>query len=105
VCVPNLGQPLKVREWARERSLGEIQNPTALGVFVGPGDKGIAWAIPTAEGNFALSIRGTTQACAVWARSASPKEVLIWFNELIEGVRRPGIEVTVDKDTVSQSPT
>jgi hypothetical protein len=104
VCVPNLGQPNKVREWAQQRRLGQIQNPVALNVFVGPGDKGAAWAIPAAEGSFALSIRGTTEACAVWAQAANPGEVLTSFNQIIEGVRRPGVEVSVDKDTVSPSP-
>jgi hypothetical protein len=104
VCIPNLGQPTRVREWAQERHLGEIQNPVALSVFVGSGDKGTAWAIPVAEGSFVLSIRGTTQACAVWARAANPGDVLALFRQIIEGVRRPGIEVTVDMDTVTPSP-
>jgi hypothetical protein len=104
VCIPNLGQPTKVREWAQERHLGEIQNPLALHAFVGSGDKGAAWAIPVAEGNFALSIRGTTQACAVWAQAADPGEVLVLFKQITEGVGSPGIEITVDKDTVSPSP-
>jgi hypothetical protein len=103
-CVPNLGQPVKVREWAQEHQLAEIQNPVALGVFVGPGDKGAAWTVPSAQGNFALSIRGTTQACAVWARAADPAQTLALFQKLIEGVKRPGIEITVDMDKVSPSP-
>jgi hypothetical protein len=45
----------------------------------------------------------TTQACSVWARTANPGDVLALFEQIIEGVRRPGIEITVDKDTVSQS--
>jgi len=104
VCVPNLGQPTKVREWAKARHLGEVQNPSALSIFVGAGDKGAAWAIPAAEGNFALSIRGTTQACAVWAQAADAGELLIAFKQIIDGVKRPGIEITVDKDVVTSSP-
>jgi hypothetical protein len=103
-CVPNLGQPAKVREWAQGHQLAEIQNPVALGLFVGPGDTGAAWALPSAQGSFALSIRGKTQACAVWARAADPKETLALFRKLIEGVKRPGIEITVDKDTVTPTP-
>jgi hypothetical protein len=104
VCVPNLGQPAKVREWAEQHHLGQIQSPTALAVFVGPGGNGAAWAVPAAAGSFALSIRGMTQACAVWARAADPGEVMTNFKTIVEGVKRPGIEVTVDKDTVSPSP-
>jgi hypothetical protein len=103
-CVPNMGQPTKVREWAQGHQLAEIQNPVALGVFVGSGDNGAAWAIPSAQGSFALSIRGTTQACAVWARTADPAETLTLFQKLIEGVKRPGIEIAVDKDSVSSTP-
>jgi len=104
VCVPNMGQPTKVREWAQSHQLAEIQNPVALSIFVGSGDKGAAWAVPAAQGSFALSIRGTTQSCAVWARTADPSETLALFQKLIEGVKRPGIEITVDKDAVSPSP-
>jgi hypothetical protein len=104
VCVPNLGQPAKVREWAQGHQLAEIQDLAALGLFVGPGDKGAAWAVPSAQGSFALSIRGKTQACAVWARVADPGETLALFQKLIEGVKRPGIEITIIKDDISPSP-
>jgi hypothetical protein len=104
VCIPNLGQPTMVREWAEQHHLGQIQSPAPLAVFVGQGGKGAAWAIPAAEGSFALSIRGMTQGCAVWARTANPGEVMTNFKKIIEGVKRPGIDVTVDKDTVSPSP-
>jgi hypothetical protein len=104
VCVPNLRQPAKVREWAEQHHLGQIQNPTALAVFVGPGGNGAAWAIPAPEGSFALSIRGMTQGCAVWARAADPGDVMTNFKKIVEGVKRPGIEITVDKDSVSPSP-
>jgi hypothetical protein len=103
VCVPNLGQPTKVREWAEQHHLEQIQSPAALGLFVGPGGKGAAWAVPAAEGSFVVSIRGLTQACAVWARTADPREVMTNFKRIVEGVKRPGIDVTIDKDTVSPS--
>jgi hypothetical protein len=105
VCLPSLGQTIKVREWAQERHLQEIQNPTALNVFVGSGDKGGAWAVPAAEGSFALSIRGATQACAVWARAADPGEVQVLFKQTIEGFKQPGIEVTTYQDIVTPSPS
>jgi hypothetical protein len=64
-CVPNMGQPDKTRAWAAERHLQEVSAPAALEVFVGAGTKGSAWAVPSSLGSFALSIRGTTEACAV----------------------------------------
>jgi hypothetical protein len=104
VCVPNLGQPTKVREWAQEHHLAQVQNPEALNVFVGSGE-GSAWAILDEEGGkFALSIRGATQACAVWAQTADPGEVLLSFKQTIEGIRRPDVQITVEKDTASPSP-
>jgi len=105
VCVPNLGQPAGVREWAQAHRLPQIQSPAALGLFVGSGSNGAAWAIPAQQGTFALSIRGTTQACAVWARAADPSEVTANFQRIVEGVKRPGISVRVQKDETSPSPS
>ena len=104
VCVPNMGQPSKVQAWAEDRHLREITDPVPLKVFVGEGSQGKAWAVPTQYGSFALSIRGTTQACAVWARAADPDEVETDFKRLIEGSKRPGLNVTVFEDQVSSSP-
>jgi hypothetical protein len=75
-----------------------------LGLFVGPGGNGAAWAVPTAVGKFALSIRGMSQACAVWAQAANPDEVETYFKTLVENVKRSGVILSVDKDTVSPSP-
>jgi hypothetical protein len=105
VCVPNLGRPAAVREWAQAHRLPQIESQAALGLFVGSGTNGAAWAVPAPQGTFALSIRGTTQACAVWARTADPSEVLTNFQKVIEGVRRPGITVSVQKDETSPSPS
>lgn len=105
VCVPNLGQPARIRAWAEEHHLTAVSNPTALDVFVGDGDKGAAWAVPASSGSFALSIRGTTEACAVWARAADPGEVQSNFIQVMEGIKRPGIVVSVDQDQKSQTPS
>ena len=86
-CIPGMGQPDKVRAWATEQHLQEVTAPAALGVFVGAGTKGAAWAVPSPTGDFVLSIRGTTEACAVWARAADPGEVAAGFMGLfISGV-------------------
>ncbi len=105
VCIPNVGQPEKVRAWAAEKRLEEVTSPTALQVFVGPGDKGAAWAVPSAFGSFALSIRGGSQACAVWARAANPTDVETMFRTILDGVTRPGVDVSIVKDTRDQSPS
>jgi hypothetical protein len=101
VCLPNVGHPEKVRGWASEMKLSEVTTPAALETFVGPGGKGAAWAVPTSIGSFALSIRGTTEACAVYARSADPTEVERYFRRIMQGVARPGIGVTVAKDSTA----
>jgi hypothetical protein len=98
VCVPNMGQPDKIRAWADQQHLQVITAPGALDVFVGPGGRGAAWAIPTATGNFALSLRGQTQACAVWARTADPARVEDLFRRLIDGTKRPGLEIKIEQD-------
>jgi hypothetical protein len=104
VCVPNMGHPDKVRQWANERHLEPVIEPTALRVFVGPGGKGGAWAVPAQGGSFALAIRGTTEGCAVWARTAHPGEVEGNFKKIIEGVNRPGLKISIERNTASPSP-
>jgi hypothetical protein len=99
VCIPNIGQPANVRTWAEQHHLLVMTNPAALEVFLGKGDKGAAWEVPAKLGNFALSIRGTTEACAVWARGADPEAVQSLFKAIIEGVKRPGIDVNTEQDT------
>jgi hypothetical protein len=105
VCIPNVGQPEKVRAWAAEKHLQEITNPVALHIFVGSVGKGVAWAVPSAFGSFALSIRGETEGCATWARVADPAEVEGYFRKIVEGAARLGVEVSVVKDTRDPSPS
>jgi hypothetical protein len=105
VCVPNVGQAENVRAWALEKKLVEVNAPSAREVFVGAGDGGAAWAVPTSFGSFALSIRGKTHACAVWARAADPVEVEGSFRKILEGVARPGLVVRVVKDDNAPGPT
>ena len=105
VCIPNVGQSEKVRAWAMEKKLVEVTAPSALQVFVGTGDGGAAWAVPTSFGSFALSIRGETHACAVWARSADPMEVESYFRKILAGAARPGVVVKVIKDENVPGPT
>ena len=95
VCIPNMGHPDKVRAWADQKKLPRIENPEALRVFVGAGEKGSAWYLPSRLGSFSLSIRGTTEACAVWAREANPAEVDTMFRKIMEGVNRPGLQVAI----------
>ncbi len=102
-CIPNMGKPDGVRAWATAQRLAEIKAAAPLDVFVGPGGKGAAWAVPTPYGNFALSIRGTTQACAVWAQAADPAEVERDFKTMVEGVKQPGINIRVDKDATDET--
>jgi hypothetical protein len=81
-----------------------VTEPQALRVFVGDGDKGAAWAVPAQAGNFALAIRGMTEGCTVWAQRADPKEVEANFKTIVEGVKRPGLNVKIESDTTSPSP-
>jgi hypothetical protein len=99
VCIPNVGNDDNVRAWAREKKLAEVTSPPVLQVFVGEGGGGAAWAVPAGAGSFALAIRGQTHACAVYARTASPPEVEAYFKQILEGVKRPGLEVRVVTDS------
>ena len=104
VCVPNVGKPENVRAWALRKKLTEVAAASALEVFVGPGSGGAAWAVPASFGSFAISIRGTTHACAVWARTADPVEVEANFKRILEGISRPGLVVRVVKDDKAPGP-
>jgi len=104
VCIPNVGQPENVRAWAADQHLKAVTNPIALNVFVGSGGNGAAWVVPSDVGSFALSIRGSTEACSVWAKAASPGEVETLFRKIVEGAARPGIDVSVVKDARDRSP-
>ncbi|WP_176059546.1 hypothetical protein [Paraburkholderia sp. BCC1876] len=104
VCVPNMGRPSGVEAWADGWHLHEITDAIPLQVFVGDGENGKAWAVPAKYGSFALSIRGTTRACAVWARAADPGEVEADFHKLIDGSKRPGLNLTVVEDKILPSP-
>jgi hypothetical protein len=103
VCVPNMGKPDQVRAWAADKHLPPITAETALAVFVGPGAQGGAWFVPSDAGSFVVSIRGTTAACAVWARTADPNEVESTFTKLIQSVARPGIDTTKMEDKTVDS--
>jgi hypothetical protein len=103
VCIPNVGQPERVRAWAAEQHLDALTSPIALNVFVGSGGNGAAWVVPSSAGSFALSIRGSTEACAVWAKAASPADVETLFRKIVEGAAGPGIDVSVVKDAADRS--
>jgi hypothetical protein len=103
-CIPHVGQPEKVRALAQKKHLKEITDPFPLKVFVGPGAKGHAWAVPSPFGSFALSIRGATQACAVYARAADPEDVESYFRKILEGAARPGMNIRIVNDTNNPGP-
>jgi len=103
-CAPNIGQPEKVRTWASDHHLSRVTSAEALQVFVGNGPDGAAWAVPSPIGSFTLSIRGKTAACAVWARTADSGDVELLFRRLLEGIKRPGIDVSLQKEERTTSP-
>ena len=98
VCIPSAGEPAKVRAWAGAQHLELFTDPAALDAFVGPGGKGEAWQVPLPAGHFALSIRGTTQACAVFAEKADLALVAGDFEKIVDSVRRLGVAVDRQKD-------
>jgi hypothetical protein len=97
-CISNKGHPEKVRAWAAAQHLQEMTAPKAIKLFVGDGPNGMAWKVPNPQGDFALSIRGATQGCAAWARTADPAEVTALFKKLIEASTRPNVEIGVESD-------
>jgi hypothetical protein len=104
-CLPHLGDSAGVRAWAEGQHLPQIESPSALDIFVGPGGQGAAWAVHNTTGNFALSIRGKTHGCTVWAQSVEPEQVEADFKSMLAAVQAaaPGADLRTDKDTTDQS--
>jgi hypothetical protein len=104
-CVPNRGNPDKIHAWAFDHHLVPITNPQALEIFVGPGEHGIAWQVPSeTHQHFALSIRGTTEACVVWAQTANPVFVETAFIKEVESTAGNGTEVKKNGEETADTP-
>jgi hypothetical protein len=104
-CVPYRGNTDKISEFAFEHHFLPITNPAALDVFVGPGEHGKAWQVPSpTHQHFALSIRGTTEACVVWAQTADAAFVESAFVKEIESIAKPGIEVKKRGEETADTP-
>ena len=98
-CVRSLGLPAEVRTWAAESRLAPIPEPSALSTFVGPGPKGAAWVLPSPNNRrFTLSIRGGTGTCAVWAEAGDPETAEELFRKMVEGAKRPGVDISTESD-------
>lgn len=97
-CVPHLGQPDQVREWALSRGLKRIEEAKGRAAVVGSGGKGEAWSVPSADGSFALSLRGETGSCAVWAQKTAAADALSLFQTLVESVAGAGVDLHVERD-------
>ena len=104
ICIPDMGYPDRIRAYAQDNHLPVITDTTALTMFSGSEDKGEAWALPSPYGNFALSIRSKTQACAVWARHADPQLIETDFRKIVEGSKRPGLDLTIYQDKTTTGP-
>ena len=103
-CIPASGYPAPVFAWARAQNLERFTDEAALDAFVGPGGKGAAWQVPLPTGHFALAVRGTTQACAVFAEKADPSLVETDFDKILGNIRSLGTEVRKDQDTMEPTP-
>jgi len=103
-CVPNRGNVDKIKEFAFTHHFLPITNPEALAVFAGPGEYGKAWQVPSpTHQHFALSIRGTTEACAVWAQTADAAVVSGAFVKEIEAIAKPGLEVKKQSEETAET--
>lgn len=103
-CVPNIGRPDHVRAWAEAKHLPQVTDPVPLAIFVGPGGRGAAWAAVSDAGQFALSLRGETEACAVWARHADPRYVELYFRGFAGGLARAGVVLKTFLDKTIDTP-
>jgi len=100
-CMPNIAHADRVRAWAADHHLSAVQNPAAISIYVGPGDGGGLWAVPSPAGTFALSVRTETKACAVWAGAADPDEVSARVKTMMDELKRSGNTVSVVRDSTT----
>jgi hypothetical protein len=119
-CMQNFGNLDRVRVWALDRDLAPISNPLALQIFLGNRvsavthersvagggvlNMGQAWAVPAPSGHFVLSTRYDPESCIVWAQAANAGEVEAGFKGIVDGARKPGVQVTVDQDKTIDVP-
>ena len=103
-CVDHIGDPGGTRAWADGQGFPRIGPGPLTEVLIGPGDKGAAWMIPGEGPHLALSIRGRTEACAVWAERADPVEATTIFRRIMAGTERPGVRVERQPDATRTTP-
>ena len=104
-CIQNMGRPDATRAWAATQRFRVLTHPSVLRLFVGdnPRGKGVAWEVPSlTTARFALSLRGSTEACTVYAERADVKAVESMFLQEVQGAKRPGIDVRKDVEKVSK---
>jgi hypothetical protein len=105
-CVRGLAQPDNVRNWAESTRLKLITDPADLNTFVGPGQGGTAWTLPsTNDRRITLSLRGGTQACVVWAERADPKSAEELFREMVQGAAKADVAVKIETEQVFSTAT
>jgi hypothetical protein len=105
-CVQNMGHPDDTRRWAADNHLTALTHPDALKLFVGdnPVGKGAAWNVPSATASrLALSLRGMTEACTVYAEQADAGALEKMFLQEIIQTTRPGIEVRKDSEKIEHT--
>ena len=104
ICLPNLGMPDKIRDYAKQHAFMPLTTEPYVDVFVGLGGKGAAWLVPSpTKTHFALSIRGATEACAIWAQKIDPAYTEAAFTKIIEGTVRPGVSIAKEGDSFDQT--
>ena len=99
-CAASLGRPDDARAYVEKNKLAPVTGPAMLKLMAGEGEAGAAWSArnPATRKNFAVSIRGETQTCAVWAETVDPAQLEAMFRRLVEAVTRPGVTVALEKE-------
>ena len=100
-CMRRLGVIAEIQSWAKDARLRPITEPSALSTFVGPGPgaKGGAWVLPSPnDRKFTLSVRDSSQSCAVWAEAGDPVTAESLFRKMVTDAARPGTKVSTDDD-------
>ena len=100
----NLANPERIRAWAADHHLPEINNPKGRAVFVGAGPDGIAWHIHDENTELVLAIRSKTGGCAVYAEPLDPTALGQIYGMLIAGYAKEFSVTTPLPDKMQQGP-
>ena len=99
-CIANRAAPDDVKAWADDHHLEAVQSSGALQTFAG-GDDGAVWEARMPSSAFALALRASGGACAVYGDKLDPAVVENLVRGFADELQGAGRQIVVVKDDKS----